>query len=236
MTAPTVRGYFSGIAGWTTPPVAGDTIYMFEGISTYDYTLGWSQALDPAFFTTVRSFNYASKLATRTATGTSADTPSPSAIAYLGIAVYNSDGERYASEWEAHANAMSVGTININGGAAVGADDLLVVAKFCSALWYGSPTNCYTGALPTTPSGMTLQAGATGVNWGNYSDYTEEGAATLFTKQLSSTTNPGPIASTFSGGGAYGLNAANHIAILIKGSSGGGGPTFNPATSQQMAF
>jgi hypothetical protein len=219
VTAPSIRGYYAGDSGWTVAPVAGDTIYMFQGPQDY-YNAARTYPLNTTLFPTVRSTNFWSLLAVRTASGTSSDTPAVGNQSAIGICVYGTSGEEYSTAWQnGQLNGSPPASININGGAALSASDhLLVVVKAGSALSYDGVGEVYVSTAPTTPTGMTLRE--------SNSSYLDAGApyghnqtAALFTKQLSSTANPGPITSTFSNSAAWGAWNESHMAILIKGTS-----------------
>lgn len=227
MTAPSIRGYWTNdgfVGSWTTAPVAGDTIYVFTG--PRDYQAGYSVPPNSTNFPVVRSNGNYSHLAKRTATGTSTDNPtSENSIA---IAVYGTDGERYAGNWQATSINSTVGAIGVlNSNNPVGVDDLLVVVATGALLTsyaYG-----YFGGTPInqTPSGMIQSAQCY-----LYDDYTGDGQfgnltqATLLRKQLTSTTNPGSVSAAANVlTAAYNVYAESTMAILIKGSSAPSGPT-----------
>jgi len=220
MTAPSIRGYwtnFYGTLGWTVSPVAGDTIYVFTGPAQYDAS--YSVPPNSTNFPVVRSNGNYSHLAKRTATGTSTDNPtSQNSIA---IAVYGTDGERYAGNWQATSLNSYVGAIgSLNSGNPVGVDDLLVVVSTSSTLGYEYEDTSYDpNPNVTSPSGMTKSAQS------NF--YTDFGGGffnldqtTLLRKQLTSTTNPGSISVAEAVyAPSFGAFAQSAMAILIKGSA-----------------
>ena len=227
MTAPSIRGYWTNYYGtysWTVAPVAGDTIYVFTGPAQYDASVAYPP--NGTNFPVVRSNGNYSHLAKRTATGTSTDIPySQNAVA---IAVYGTDGERYAGNWQATNLNGYVGAIgSLNSGNPVGVDDLLVVVSTSASL--GGPdseTTYYPDPSTISPTDLIRSAQST-----YYVDYFGSGyydlqQATLFRKQLTSTTNPGSIQATEAlQSPAFGLFAQSAMAILIKGSSPPSGPT-----------
>lgn len=226
MTAPSIRGYWVnswGTGGWTTAPVSGDTIYVFTGPADYTgTTIALQNGTD---FPAVRQNGNYAQLAKRTATGTSTDNPVPQTA--IAIAVYGTDGERYAGNWSATALNAHVGSIgSLNSGNPVGVDDLLVVVTTSMMLYSG--TQSYAAQSTISPSGLTQRAVSS--VWIDYgSPWGDLGQCTLFTKQLASTTNPGDINCRENPvDAAYGLQAGSSMAILIKGTS--------PVTSSKVGL
>jgi len=228
MTAPSIRGYWTNVYGtyhWTVAPVAGDTIYVFTGPGQYDASVAYPP--NGTNFPVVRSNGNYSHLAKRTATGTSTDNPSPAQNS-IAIAVYGTDGERYAGNWQAASQNSYVGAIgSLNSGNPVGVDDLLVVVSTSASL--GSPdseTTYYPDPSTISPTDLIRSAQSQ-----FYVDFAGSGfydleQTTLLRKQLTSTTNPGSIQATEAlESPAYGVFVQSDMAILIKGSSTPSGPT-----------
>jgi hypothetical protein len=211
---------------------------MFKGPDSY-YGGIWNHSFDSAFFTTVRKIDYSAWLVTRTATGTAGDTPANSPGTYsrsvVGIAVAGTTGENFFESWTRTGASANPASFNTYGGFALPEpDNLLVVVKAGSALSYDGFGTVTTTILPTTPTSLVKRVDLAPSNVYSDPNYGDQQTASLFTRQLSTTANPGLIASTFTSDAAYGAYTTSHMAILIKGTPDV--QPFNIGTSGQMAY
>lgn len=242
MTAPVIRGYHQ-YDGWNVTPVSGDFLVWIG--SNFDGGL-----TTPSGWTAYSGMNTGySRVWTRTANGTSLDNPSgvsgqfPNAFG-SGIAFSNGANtsiDYAAGTWSASGSDFGQVCPPPKGNAALATSDGLhiVSAYQRSTGWDYTSAGPYFGfSNPrfNTPSGYTALSGTVQDYYEVISDYgvpppTYDGTGAwgwrehysgIYTKQLSSTSNPGSTTFTISGpDGADPAWAACSIVVKVQAS----GPT-----------